>query len=145
LITRNYLQLKKFDAIILFGSTLEKLDIIVDEEFVDIGFYAAEDIAAFDLDDNEAVYVYASFYLNNALVTSKNPRINNGMPATAPITVIVRTIPTIINTIPMAIPIKRPVRLNIKLINPQIRRNGNSNILMASPHFYFKFIFYRQW
>ena len=45
------------DMIILFGSTLEKLDTITDEEFADIGFYAAEDMAAFDFDDNEAVYV----------------------------------------------------------------------------------------
>ena len=36
------------DMISLFGSTLEKLDTITQEEFNDIGFYAAdEDTAAF--------------------------------------------------------------------------------------------------
>jgi hypothetical protein len=40
----------------LFGSTLEKLDTITDEEFADIGFYAAEDMAAFNFEDSKAVY-----------------------------------------------------------------------------------------
>ena len=31
------------DMIALFGSTLEKLDGITDEDFADIGFYAADD------------------------------------------------------------------------------------------------------
>jgi len=42
------------DMVALFGSTLEKLDTITDEEFATIGFYAAEEESAVFIFDGES-------------------------------------------------------------------------------------------